>query len=139
MDNKPLIIKGELPNLNKEIGAAKQHWAVYSNHKRKFTNLISALAKQYKNKNPNQYPIPTRLHLSLKWFVKNKRKDPDNVYFAVKYILDGMVEGGLLEGDGFKHISSIVHSVEVDKGEPRVEVEWFDATKYKIIKLQFIE
>ena len=139
--DKTLIIQGELPNLNKEIGAAKKHWAIYSNHKRKYTNLISALCKRYKHTNPQAYPITTRLHLSLNWFVKDKRKDPDNCYFAVKYILDGMVDGGLLEGDGFKHISSIVHTIEVDKEEPRVEVRWFDASKYKTIihKLQFSE
>jgi hypothetical protein len=134
----PLIIKGELPTLNKEIGAAKLHWAIYSNHKRKFTQLISALSKRYKHIHPQTYPIPNRLHISLNWFVKNKKKDPDNCYFAVKYILDGMVDGGILEGDGFKHISSIIHTIEVDKEEPRVEVRWFDADKHKAT-IQFIE
>jgi hypothetical protein len=56
------------------------------------------------------------------WYTKDKRKDPDNVSFAKKFILDGMVGGGVLKDDTRKCIKGFVDSFFVDKDNPRVEV-----------------
>lgn len=133
----PLIISGELPDLNKELNLAKGHWSNYSKTKKGNNHFISAISKQYKHRHPEQtYPLPHRIHLKLDWFVKDKRKDPDNIYFAVKYVLDGMKEGGLLMEDGHKYISSILHTIQVDKQTPRVEVRWWDSAKFDFVAKQ---
>ena len=49
------------------------------------------------------YPIL----VAFTWFRKDERTDPDNIAFATKFILDGFVKGGLLEGDGWKYINGI--------------------------------
>ena len=41
-------------------------------------------------------PVTLRFH----WYTKNNKKDPDNIAFGKKFILDGMVLARVLENDG---------------------------------------
>jgi hypothetical protein len=68
-----------------------------------------------------KYPI----RLAFRWYLKNKRKDPDNVAFAKKYVLDGLQMGGVIEGDSMKYIQGWQEEFFVDKENPRVEVSIF--------------
>lgn len=109
-------IPGRLPTLNEEIAAAKAHWSRYAAHKKAYTALAKGYAKQLT-------PIKGCFTVHCYWFVKNKRSDPDNISFALKYILDGLVEAKILPNDGWHQISGICHSFAVDATHPRVEVE----------------
>jgi Holliday junction resolvase RusA-like endonuclease len=62
-----------------------------------------------------------KINLTIQAYVKNKRKDPDNVYFFVKFLLDAMVKKGIIDNDGQKNIGSITLQ-EVKIGEERMEV-----------------
>lgn len=64
------------------------------------------------------YPID----LTFFWYAKNRRRDPDNISFATKFILDGLQISGVLENDGWKQINSICHVFKIDKSNPRVEL-----------------
>ena len=46
------------------------------------------------------------------WREPDKRKDPDNVAFSIKFILDGFVKAGVLKNDGPRQIKSIHHLFE---------------------------
>lgn len=61
--------------------------------------------------------------LKITWFCKNKRKDKDNIAFALKFIQDGMVAAGVIRNDGWKEIDGFSHHFEVDKDAPRIEIE----------------
>ncbi len=64
-----------------------------------------------------------RIKIDIDWYEKDKRRDPDNVYSAIKVILDSLVECGIIENDGWKQIvPDIRHRCYVDKDNPRVEV-----------------
>ena len=63
--------------------------------------------------------------LSITWYMKNRRKDPDNISFAVKFILDGLVNAGALPNDGWNEIVEITHHFVVDAKQPRVEVSLY--------------
>lgn len=39
------------------------------------------------------------------WYLKNKRKDPDNICFSKKFIMDGMVQAGVLIDDAREYIT----------------------------------
>ncbi len=56
------------------------------------------------------------------WYTRDARKDADNVAFAVKFVLDGLVDARVLPGDGRKFTGAILHSFLVDAKRPRVEV-----------------
>lgn len=51
------------------------------------------------------------------WHLKDGRKDPDNVAFAIKFLLDGLVRAGVLPNDGQKEIWRIVHEFVRDARE----------------------
>ena len=62
------------------------------------------------------------LGVAIRWVEPSRRRDPDNVAFATKFILDAMVRAGVIDGDTHRHIASIAHTFAVDKTSPRIEV-----------------
>ena len=112
-----LIINGELPDLNRIIEASKQHWAKYHQFKKQYTEFVALLAKT-QLKPVMVYPVS----ISIDWHCKNERKDPDNIAHAKKYILDGLVEAGILKSDSFKCITEFQERFFVDRCNPRIEV-----------------
>lgn len=67
------------------------------------------------------YKYPVRLKIT--WYEPNKRRDVDNITFAVKFILDELVKERILQDDSQKYVCEIWNSVKVDKLNPRIEVE----------------
>ena len=110
-----IIICGELPNLNEIIASAKSHYGSYSSLKKVYTQKVVWLSKKL--------PKMTRINLTCNWYCKNEKKDKDNIAVGIKFILDGLVEGGIIENDGWKQINDFSHKFYVDKTNPRVEVE----------------
>ncbi len=47
--------------------------------------------------------------ITCTWYVTDRRKDPDNIAFAIKFLLDGLVRAGVLPNDGQKEIRCITH------------------------------
>jgi hypothetical protein len=108
-------IPGELPNLNDVINKSKIHWAAYSKIKKDATMLVRYAANKlpvYKNK----------IFLDITYYVRNKRKDMDNIAFAKKFILDGLVEAKKIKNDGWGEIAGWKENFKVDKKNPRIEV-----------------
>jgi Holliday junction resolvase RusA-like endonuclease len=64
------------------------------------------------------YPVDITFH----WYREDRRTDPDNIAFASKFILDGMVKAGVLKDDGMHEIRSITHLFTVNKACPGVEI-----------------
>ena len=108
-------IPGELPTLNQIIKAAKSHYHAYNNMKRENTEKVAWCAKKL--------PKLEQVALHITWCRKDRRTDPDNVIVAVKFILDGLVQAGVLENDGWKEVAGISHEWEIDKDNPRVLVK----------------
>lgn len=80
------------------------------------TAFLSDLSNFYDK--VSKYP----LKLKITWYEPNKRRDVDNIQFAVKFILDALVELNVIEDDNQKCINAISHEVKVDKDNPRIEV-----------------
>lgn len=57
------------------------------------------------------------------WYCKDKKKDPDNLSFSQKFILDGLKESGVIQTDGWAVVGELRHRFFVDAANPRVEVE----------------
>ena len=117
-----ITIPGELPTLNEIISASKQHWGQYSSMKKDWTDDIALLAKTTLPK------LEPPINLRFTWYRRNRRVDPDNIAAAgAKLIIDGLVESDRIPNDGWKEIASISHEFEVDRSDPRVEVElWLE-------------
>lgn len=64
---------------------------------------------------------PVRVHFL--WIEPNKKRDYDNVAFAKKFILDGMVKAGLIEGDSQAYVKGFADKFYIDSKRAGVEVE----------------
>ena len=109
-----IVIEGEMPGMNKIIAAAKSHYGAYAKIKKENTESVAWVAKKI--------PKKERVYLDITWYCKNKRRDPDNIAGAIKFILDGLVEAGVIANDGWKENGGWSNKFEVDKENPRVEI-----------------
>lgn len=115
MKQTTLIIPGELPDMNQIISASKSHHMRYSKMKKKYTDLVTWIAK-----GKGKFE---RVDLNITWFCKNRRKDKDNICGGgIKFILDGLVASGMIKNDGWKEINNFNHKFSIDKDNPRIEV-----------------
>ena len=121
-----IIIKTRLPALNEHIANAKK--TAYVNRgkiryrKDNMKSEFTAICRQAAKAQSGGLKF-NNIFLSFMWFESNKRRDPDNLIFGKKYILDGFVDAGLIPNDGWKNIEGFGgESWTVDKNNPRVEV-----------------
>ena len=110
MSEQRLWVTGPMPGMNqildfksRTMGGFRKHsgpkWNMYAQEKREWSEKINAAAVRQKLQ-PSQASYITFFILE-----PNKRRDPDNFTFgAVKFILDALVNGKYLEGDGWKSI-----------------------------------
>ena len=110
-----IVVSGELPGLNKIIDKSKAHHMAFASMKKKNTNLVTWKAKGI--------PKMESIYLNIKYYCKDRRRDPDNIAAAKKFILDGLVGAGVIENDGWKQVKGWSESWEKDKENPRIEIE----------------
>ena len=55
------------------------------------------------------------------------RRDKDNIRFAAKFILDALVEAGVIDNDNWACVGSLSDDYLVNKANPRVIVELEEA------------
>lgn len=111
------------PSLNQIIKMSKQGWQVYYKAKKQWTEDISWLAKE-KAQELDEAPIDKPVTIIYKYYFPTAHKrDPDNFAAGAKFLLDGLVEGGLLEDDDFEHIPNLkMDTPEIDRDNPRTEI-----------------
>jgi len=114
-----LTIQGSLTDLNTYIDAERSNR--YNGAKIKKENTELCLW-QIKGKLER---IDKQVEVICTWYTKDLKKDPDNVAFAKKFILDAIVKAGILKNDGRKQIKGFRDRFEVDKRE-RVEIELWE-------------
>lgn len=112
-------IYGSLTTLNPYINAERAHKHRGARIKKDQTSLVCWSAKAAKLKPFNG---KRKVHVVIHWYAKDKRTDKDNVSFAKKFILDGLVWAGVLIDDGWNQIGHIIDLYSVDPSEPRIEV-----------------
>ena len=107
-----------LPGLNETLDKALANKYSYGRIKKKVCHDIGW---EVKAQLPGIY-LRARSSLIIHWYVPDRRKDPDNVYAAGKYILDGFRDGGLVQNDGHKWFADTLNQISVDPAYPRAEV-----------------
>lgn len=117
-----LVINGDLPALNEYTKANRsQYGAVLGSRiKRDAEKLISLYIKA-QGLTDMKYVHPVRI--DFRWYMENARKDPDNVCFAKKFILDALTRQGILQGDSFRYVKGFTDEFFIDKENPRIEVD----------------
>lgn len=106
---------GEFTDLNTYIRAERSNRFMAAKIKKMETERVA-----YELMAPEK--VKGKAVISFDWYTVNERKDPDNVAFARKFLMDGMVMAGLLENDTRKCVKGFIDCFFVDKDNPRVEV-----------------
>ena len=117
------FVGGKFPTFN-EIACAmtsskrghRGHAGTYGSMKKKLCTLVA-------NKtNTMTVPKLKDIDLRLEWHEKNRRRDPDNVASSVKFVLDGMVDSGVISNDNSTIVKKITHSFIYGSDEYGVKV-----------------
>lgn len=110
-------VTGRLPGYN-ELKARCWQEAARRKHDAMREVQIAAMAAKIR-------PIRKKITVTIRCFEPNARRDVDNVTAgAGKVILDALQEIGVLAGDGRKYVEQVIYEqVEIDRKNPRVEVE----------------
>ena len=111
------FIPGRLPSLNEIIGEARKHKMASATQKKKYTKRVADVIRL----TFRDYKPMDKVWINLTWIERNRKRDPDNIVAAKKFILDGLVLAGLLKSDGWANIAGFTDSWET--GEPGVWVE----------------
>jgi len=107
-------IQGELCDLNTYINKERANRFIGAKIKKEQTEICRWACNNLK---------PTdNIHIMFKWYCKNKRKDKDNVAYAKKFAIDGMVKAGIIPNDGWNNIKGFTDEFYIDKENPRIEV-----------------
>ena len=116
------VIEGRMPSLNDYVAAERANRLKAAAMKRRETTrardaAVAQGAPEFRG------PVTVR----FLWVERDRRRDLDNVAFAKKFVLDGMVEAGVIPGDGQRHVVGLQDTFERDPERPRVVVEVRDA------------
>ena len=92
--------------------------------KKKWTKLAEKSAKDAK-----LVPFKSPVWIRCVWYEGDRRRDLDNVSAAIKFVLDGLVEMGILKDDSQKYVRGIYHEILTTKDKSYgVEVTIADST-----------
>lgn len=113
-----LIIQGEMTDLNTYINSERRNRFIAAKIKKEETERVFWECRSQKLS-----LITKPSYFIFTWFLKDKRKDPDNVSsLGRKFILDGLVRAGILFDDGQEYVKGFVDVFKIDKEHPRVEI-----------------
>ena len=112
-----LEITGRATFLNEYINAERRNRFIASKIKKDETEAVVSQTLKHAGK-VTEFPV----NIIFTWHVVPKRgkyPDPDNVSFAQKFVLDGLVKAGVLPDDTREYIESLMHQFvwdgDVDK------------------------
>lgn len=101
-------IDGKLPTLNEYIKAERGNKYAGAKLKKEATELVAWQVL-------GEDEITEQVNIHIEWHTSRKA-DHDNITFAKKFILDGLVKGGILKDDNPKHVADfsdrVIHDGE---------------------------
>lgn len=117
-----LVIEGRMPGLNDYIRAMNRSRWSGNSMKADWTEAVELMARVQRLGRCDR-----RQDIHFLWVEENGRRDKDNIAFAKKFILDGLVKAGVLPDDGWRWVGRLSDEFVVDKERPRVEVTLTDS------------
>ncbi len=106
MSSTSFFLDFPLPTLNDMIQTARGNKYAAAAQKRNYTNLVAEEIMVQ-----TDHIRLTAIALDITWIETKKKRDPDNVFAAVKFILDGIKASGTIEDDDRDHVASITNRI----------------------------
>lgn len=118
-------VMSRLPGLNEYIKDINNNRFKGNKLKQNTEEMISSgIYAALLRKTLKRVSVP--VYISFFWHEKTRRRDPDNVVFAKKFILDALQKCGILHNDCQKYIKGFKDEIVYD-GEDFVYIEIFEA------------
>ena len=117
MKEYSFFIPGVLPGMNEILDAAgrrKGRFSMYNEMKKEVEERIQLAAIRC--------PKFTKPIVTIIWFEKNRRRDPDNIVAGRKFVMDGLVSSGKIPGDGWRNVAGFRDEFMISKENPGVKV-----------------
>lgn len=119
------VVPGRLDGLNEYTEACRASAKGGGKLKRRNQDLVRAAIRE-----AGLRPMGTPVAIRFTW-VEGKRddaarfvpRDKDNIRFAAKFVLDALVEEGIIPDDGWGHVEGIADAYRLNRNEPKVVVE----------------
>lgn len=92
-----VTIEMKLPSLNEYVNVCRTNKYQAAAYKRQIESDIMWFIKPLP-----RYEKP--VVIDFVWYEENRKRDPDNVASAKKFILDALVKAGKLQGDSSKYV-----------------------------------
>jgi hypothetical protein len=113
-----LTIPGQLISLNEYIRLCRANKYSAAKKKKDIEDMIILNIKTQLKR----FKTEKKIFLEFYWYEKRRNRDPDNISFAKKFLLDSLVKSGTIPNDGWSNISGFTDQFFIDKTNPRVEV-----------------
>lgn len=110
-------IPGRLDGLNEYVKACRSNARYGGRVKRQNQDIVCYAINAARLK-----PMNGKVHVSICWVEPNMRRDKDNISSGKKYILDALVELGIIKNDGWKEIDGFTETFKVNKSNPHITV-----------------
>lgn len=123
MDKNYFVIEYRLPGLNEYTNDNRSHAQEGARVKRETENIIMTFITIAKRRGTLK-PTPAPVRVNIEWHEKTRKRDPDNIVFAKKFILDALVKCGIIQNDTQKYIRGFREEIINDTSDfVRVELE----------------
>jgi len=123
------VFKGGFVSLNEYINYERTQKYIAASIKKRETERV-----YYEALSQKKGQMDKKVFIIFEWFVRDGKKDKDNIAFAKKFILDGLVLAKVLKNDGFDDIEGFLDYFSIDPENERVEVTLIEVDN-PVIKL----
>jgi len=107
---KQTLILNYLPTtLNPYINAERSNRYAGASIKKKETDTV-----YWECKSQGLKPVKGEVKLDFYWYVKTRRRDADNIAFAKKFLIDGLVKAGIIKNDNLNTVVGFSDKFIVD-------------------------
>lgn len=117
-------IKGALDGLNEYTKACNNHYHDGAKMKRRNQEVVSRAIKEASLK-----PMYGRVSVTITWVEglrpdreRFRPRDRDNIAFAKKFVMDALVEAGILKDDSWNRVISYTDEFRINRNNPRIIV-----------------
>ena len=113
-----MAIPGRMPGLNDYVRAERASRYAAARMKGQQTERAGIAAAE---QGMPRFSGP--VEVAFTWVERDRRRDMDNVAFAKKFILDGLVWAGVIPDDTPRYVTGLADRFAYDAERPRIEVE----------------
>ena len=120
MANNELVLSFSLPGLNEIIKVARGNKYASAKQKKKYTHMVEA--ELYLQECIPDEPFQM-IDIEFTWTEKGRGRDPDNIRAGAKFVLDAMVNRGIIPDDSLKYVKILADKFRKGKERGAI-VQW---------------